>query len=409
MAEACTYPMARVLERRVVIPHGEMRAPVVGFVTYVHPTQPRLIRRHGWEVSDDIHDDFYDLASDDNGVTWSVPVRSVVNYREGDHYIVHTENAVLYLPQRDRLVVITNMIDQPALDRGHELGRPIRLRITVSAPGDYLRAAHYITDFDLPRGLAVSFCQPIEDSRGRLLVPVQYQAADTDGALRRAGIRVQDSTGLAYDYGRSALMIGTFDAAGAVNWSLGEPVPIEMGLSSRGLYEGAIAELGDGRLVMILRGSNHLWPDRPGCKWLSLSDDGGQSWSAAQPLQCDDGTLIESSATGSAIIRSAHDGRLYWLGNLCIDGRRPDGNMPRSPLVIAELAESPVALRRETIRVIDRAAPHEHPDTQHSNFKLYQDRATGDLVLYLTRYGERGYADNAWLKADHYQYRVAMG
>lgn len=408
MAEACTYPMARVLERRVAVPHGEMRAPVIGFVTYVHPTRPRLIRRHGWEVSDDIHDDFYDLASDDNGVTWSDPVPSVVNYREGDHYIVHTENAALYLPTRDRLVVMTNMIEQPALDRGHARGTPVRLRITVSAPDDYLRATPCITDFDLPHGLAVSFCHPIEDSRGRVLVPVQHQTHDIDGTLARAGIEVQKSTGLTYSYGQSRLIIGTFDAAGQVNWTLGDPVPLEIGLSSRGLNEGAVAELRDGRLVMILRGSNHLWPDRPGCKWLSLSDDGGQSWSAAQPLQCDDGTLIESSATGSAIFRSTHDGRLYWVGNLCIDGRRPDGNMPRSPLVIAELSEQPVALRRATIRVIDRAAAHEHPDTQHSNFKLYQDRATGDLVLYLTRYGERGYDNNAWLKADHYQYRVAM-
>jgi len=82
--------------------------------------------------------------------------------------------------------------------------------------------------------------------------------------------------------------------------------------------------------------------------------------------------------------------------------------MPRSPIVIARVQEEPFALIRDSIFVIDRAQPGEHPETQHSNFKMYQDRATGDVVLYLVRYGERGYADNAWLNADHYQYRVQL-
>ena len=87
---------------------------------------------------------------------------------------------------------------------------------------------------------------------------------------------------------------------------------------------------------------------------------------------------------------------------------RKQGNMPRSPLYIAELQENPVAIKRKTITVIDRAQPGEHPDTQHSNFKFYQDRETGDVVLHLTRYSERGVENGRWLLADLYQYRVAL-
>ncbi len=83
--------------------------------------------------------------------------------------------------------------------------------------------------------------------------------------------------------------------------------------------------------------------------------------------------------------------------------------MPRSPIYIAEMQEAPVAIKRQTISVIDRTQPGEHPDTQHSNFKFYQDRLTGDIVLYLTRYGERGYDNNRWIVADHYQYRLKLG
>ena len=82
--------------------------------------------------------------------------------------------------------------------------------------------------------------------------------------------------------------------------------------------------------------------------------------------------------------------------------------MPRSPFHIAEMQESPFAIKRDTITPIDRAREGEHPDTQHSNFKFYQDRETGDVVLYLTRYGERGYANEKWIEADLYEYRVAL-
>jgi hypothetical protein len=91
-----------------------------------------------------------------------------------------------------------------------------------------------------------------------------------------------------------------------------------------------------------------------------------------------------------------------------LNGERANGNWPRSPLVIAQIQEEPFAIRRETITIIDQAAPHESPQVQHSNFKSYQDRATGDVVVYLTRYGERGAENMEWLRADLYEYRVSL-
>jgi hypothetical protein len=41
-----------------------------------------------------------------------------------------------------------------------------------------------------------------------------------------------------------------------------------------------------------------------------------------------------------------------------------------------------------------------------SNFRFHQDRDTGDLVIFLNRYGERSAQE--WMLADHYRYRVAM-
>jgi hypothetical protein len=99
---------------------------------------------------------------------------------------------------------------------------------------------------------------------------------------------------------------------------------------------------------------------------------------------------------------------LYWVGNLCLDGRRPNGNYPREPLYIARLREDPLRIERASVTVVDQRRDGEDEWVQHSNFKLYQDRQTGDVLIYLTRYGERGTANEQWIKADHYEYRVAM-
>ena len=74
--------------------------------------------------------------------------------------------------------------------------------------------------------------------------------------------------------------------------------------------------------------------------------------------------------------------------------------------MITEVQEDPFALRRETITVIDQRGPNDSPRVQFSNFREYQDRETGDVVLFLSRYGERD-AEN-WKLADYYRYRVQI-
>ena len=43
---------------------------------------------------------------------------------------------------------------------------------------------------------------------------------------------------------------------------------------------------------------------------------------------------------------------------------------------------------------------------QLSNFRYYQDRETGEVVIFLSRYGEQ--SAKQWMLADYYRYRVAL-
>ena len=131
------------------------------------------------------------------------------------------------------------------------------------------------------------------------------------------------------------------------------------------------------------------------------------SWSDPVPLGCDRGDPIESGSNGSAFFRHRKSGKILWIGNLCMDGDRPNGNWPRSPLAIVEVQEEPLALKRDTITVIDRRGPADSERVQMSNFRYYEDRENGDVVVFCSRFGER--SAESWKLADYYRYRVRIG
>jgi hypothetical protein len=435
----------KVLEKKVIVAHGPNRAPLCGFITYIDPKETVLLRRIGWEVSNDIHDDFADAVSPDNGKTWGDPRPALRSTPVKGGAIVHTENAVLYLPDRNLLVHWTNDQFQPSLTAGVDSNYSYQIRITAGEPEAFLKGKTpkpFISDYGIKQGPCVSFATPMQDSRGRLLLPVQWQKREDPKhpivlpeppsplpELPKEEIQLGPMNGRAFpkrkdmpdvflNYVESGLLIGEFQSGNRFKWHISRTVPCEFGRSSRGMMEPTVAELPGQRLIMVVRGSNADWPEKTGYKWLTHSQDGGETWSEAVPLTFDDGEPVESSSTGSALFRSLKGGKLYWIGNLCLEGRRAYGNMPRSPLYIVEVQEdppsprlrgtSPVALKRGTATAIDRTQPGEHPNTQHSNFKFYQDRVTGEVVVFFTRYGERGYENDRWIQADLYQYRVEL-
>jgi hypothetical protein len=200
-------------------------------------------------------------------------------------------------------------------------------------------------------------------------------------------------------------VIGEYHGSEIV-WHLGQPLNIAPEVSSRGLNENSLFQLAGGRIAAVCRGDNSAFPEKPGYKWLSFSGDEGETWSVPVPWPATGGEPIESGSNGSALFRSIKNGQLYWMGNLALRGERAQGNWPRSPLVIVEVQEEPFALKRDTIFAVDERGYNDSPRVQMSNFRFYQDRETGDVVIFLTRYGERSEKD--WMVANYYRYRVEM-
>jgi len=172
-------------------------------------------------------------------------------------------------------------------------------------------------------------------------------------------------------------------------WTAGKPVWLPRHVSTRGLMEPDVAELKDGRVLVIWRGSNAgIDPaDEPGRKWFSVSTDGGLTLSPVQELKYDDGSRFFSPSSYHLLLRQSVTRKLYWVGNI---SRGPtSGNEPRYPLVIAEVDERVPALKKDTATVIDDRGPDDPARLALSNFSLLEDRETHELLLFMTRVGDR--------------------
>ena len=196
--------------------------------------------------------------------------------------------------------------------------------------------------------------------------------------------------------------IGRWDAARQnYRWQMGRAVTVPPEVSQDGLDEPAVAELQDGRVLVVWRGTNT--ETTPGRKWFSTSTDAGATLTPVRELTYDDGSRFYSPSSIHQLLRHTVTGKLYWVGN--ISPVPPRGNWPRYPLVIAEVDETSPAIKRGTVTVIDDRGPGQSPFVEFSNFSLLEDRQTHELELYLTAYGESLEHIN---NANCYRYALAL-
>ena len=179
---------------------------------------------------------------------------------------------------------------------------------------------------------------------------------------------------------------------GHYDFTFSRPVMLSTIFNSRGILETTVAELENGRIVIVFRGSNGVFggwhsviePHMPPVKWYTFSDDGGKTFTSPMPWHFDTREFIYSSSTLSSFIRSEKNGRLYWLGN--ITGPDAEYNYPRYPLYLCEVDERYGVPIKDTLTVVDTRREGESDRLQLSNFGIYQDRETGDIVLTRMKY-----------------------
>lgn len=187
--------------------------------------------------------------------------------------------------------------------------------------------------------------------------------------------------------------------------SYSNPIMLSDLQSSRGIMEPCMQELPNGRMLVVVRGSNFqskVWhtrisPYAPGFKWYTVSYDGGRTFPPLMPWQFDDRSVMYSPASISRFFRSSKNGKLYWIGNIIEEPSRVDGNNPRWPLQIVEVDQTSGALKKNTLTVIDTIRDGQ-TSVELSNFSLLEDPDSGMLELRMTKenFNEKAIEDGFW-------------
>jgi len=168
---------------------------------------------------------------------------------------------------------------------------------------------------------------------------------------------------------------------GDLQWSFGDWVRVSPELTSSGCCEPALVGLGGEGLFMAMRCQGDPGCDLYSTRYSVRSDDGGQTWSAPEPLRYDDGEIVHTPASLSTFFRSTKTGKTYFLANIL--PAPVHRQTPRYPLAIAEFDTDRCRILRDTVQTIQDLPPGAPTERRYTNWGMYEERGTGDLILTL--------------------------
>ncbi len=349
--------------------------------------------------------------SADNGVTW-VNAPMTPDYMAGLAEGFRRAPTTWVLdPKKGLLVTIVNSLDVPGLDP--KIAEPpiaqktYYLRYRVSADGGktwlfeepIVAQGNYTSDkpFDgIEIGKSSIYvgdqgCIPLVIKNGSILVPVQTTPMTPEGTAYNPGN--------GHTYTDVLVLIGSWDKQNRLVWRSSARVTGDPEKSTRGMIEPTLTELNDGRVLMVMRGSNistgQSVSSLPSYKWYSISKDGGLTWDKPQAWTYDDGTAFFSPSAMSTLFRHS-SGRHFWIGN--ITGENPQGNLPRWPLVMGEVDGKSAKLIRSSVLTLDtrEMADESRGRLDISHFTVTEDRQTKEIVVCYPR-SYNAYKSREWV------------
>ena len=134
------------------------------------------------------------------------------------------------------------------------------------------------------------------------------------------------------------------------------------------------------------------------------------TWSEPTPLVYGDGSTVWTPASPHRFFASSKTGKSYVIANI-LPGP-VYGQTPRYPLTIAEFDAGRVCVLRDTVQVIQDLPEGAPKSRRYTNFSMYEERGTGDLILLMpeqpkkVEMGEMTRAED--MEADCIEFRVRL-
>jgi hypothetical protein len=386
--------------RDVFVPCRQAGIRVMATAFYTRPEGLEMMRLQSEETKSDKLDVTWRSFSSDHGRTWSQPERletfEVVpggtkrRYLHPGHPDPKTGVLITFiiqgvLPSDHPLEGMKHWTIRYALSR--DGGRSTYHEAPVVCRGEEFTPEHPMPGIWIGKNspmIGDTTCTTVFLKSGEILQPIQITPLGPDGQYHNPGG--------GYTYHDSAVLIGAWNKAGTIDWELSQLVRGDPEESTRGMLEPTLAEMPDGRLLMVMRGSNDRKPQRPGYRWYSVSKDRGRTWSQPRAWTYTNGRPFFSPSSCSQLL-SHSNGRCYWIGNISPDN--PRGNSPRYPLVIGQVDPDSLLLMRETLCTIDERRPGDADYLSFSNFYARQDRATDEIVIHCSPLGQHSRAPSS--------------
>jgi hypothetical protein len=233
---------------------------------------------------------------------------------------------------------------------------------------------------------------PIGLPDGAILLPAITCPLNSDG-------RLYNPTA-AYTYTDALVLHGRWNG-NRLAWRAAEPVKGDPLRATRGMDEPTLARLADGRILMLLRGSNAGQPSLPGYRWVSYSNDGGWHWTAPRPWTFTTRQPFFSPSACSQLLRHSN-GKLYWVGHIAPSN--PRGNRPRYPMIIGEIDEASGLLIRDSLITVDDRQPGEDEILMIYPLSAREDRRSGEIAVHASRI----FAFTEGWRGDAFLYRIGV-
>ncbi len=382
---------------------------------YTSKTGLELLNLYSYEKLSDVLDVAFVRYSVDNGKTWSQPIEWKTLEKQNNGWMLRFFSCG-YVDVTDRFFMFVNegTYPKPDITPGNcyrhirymvsdDGGKTFYLNEPVIHKGNEFDEAHPLPHIWIGKNECVigdMGCCPITLSDGTILMPFHLSRLDEENKKLYTPYDGLDH------FWSSAVLLGRWTSDGKLEWEMSQPIWGDSKYVTLGLFEPTISELDGDKILMIMRGSNHSRPDLPAYRWMSISNDGGRSFSEPVPWRYDNGELFFSPSSMSQLL-SLSDGRLLWIGN--ISERNCNGNNPRYPLVLGEVDKQTGLLIRDSVTLIDTKREDENQGVSLSNFYARQDRQTKELVLHIWRYAAKGPASEPVNYADSLIYRIDVG
>ncbi|MCO5241643.1 MAG: glycoside hydrolase [Chitinophagaceae bacterium] len=233
---------------------------------------------------------------------------------------------------------------------------------------------------------------PIVTQKRKILVPAQATLVNHDSS----GLW---NPGGGESYTDAVILEGTWRDDGKIDWKMLGRIEADPKRSTRGMIEPTLLEIRDGLLLVVMRGSNEKRGSNnyqlPSYKWFSISENGGKTWSIPEAFTFQDGKAFYSPSSMSTLFKHS-SGRCFWVGNMTEENS--DGNLPRWPLVIAELDTNNLKLIKSSLLVVDTRQMEDQSRGRLdiSHISLIEDRKTGEIILIYPRY-YNAYKSREWV------------